>query len=104
MLRVQLLQGCSLQHKLFVFCHRGVWFTGYQLANSSFVLYPEDVWRCLYHLLEYLNQEIRRKREVGNASFFLSLILAAYILSCSLQVVAHSFFFPPIYIGGCQFF
>ena len=102
MLRVQLLQGYSLQHKLFVLCHRGVWFTGYQLANSSFVLYPEDVWRCLYHLLEYLNQEIRRKRKVGNASFFLSLISAAF-LSCSLQVVAHSFFFP-IYIGGCQFF
>ena len=94
MLRVQLLQGYSLQHKLFVLCHRGVWFTGYQLANSSFVLYPEDVWRCLYHLLEYLNQEIRRKREVDNASFFLSLISAAF-LSCSLQVVAHSFFFPP---------
>ena len=101
MLRVQLLQGYSLQHKLFVSCHRGVWFTGYQLANSSFVLYPEDVWRCLYHLLEYLNQEVRRKREV-DASFFLSLISAAF-LSCSLQVVAHSFFFP-IYIGGCQFF
>ena len=94
MLRVQLLQGYSLQHKLFVLCHRGVWFTGYQLANSSFVLYPEDVWRCLCHLLEYLNQEIWRKREVGNASFFLSLISAAF-LSCSLQVVAHSFFFPP---------
>lgn len=100
MLRVQLLQGYSLQHKLFVLCHRGVWFTGCQLAKSSFFLYPEDVWRCLYHLLEYLNQEIRRKREVGNASF--SLISAAF-LSCSLQVVAHSFF-PPIYIGGCQFF
>ena len=93
MLRVQLLQGYSLQHKLVVVCHRGVWFTGYQLANSSFVLYPEDVWRCLYHLLEYLNQEIRRKRKVGNASFFLSLISAAF-LSCSLQVVAHSIFSP----------
>ena len=59
----------DLQHKLFVLCHRGVWFTGYQLATSSFVLYPEDVWHCLYHLLEYLNQGIWRKHKVGNASF-----------------------------------
>ena len=94
MLRVQLLQGYSLQHKLFVLCHRGVWFTGYQLANSSFVLYPEDVWRCLYHLLEYLNQKIRRKREVGNPQCLLFVVSAAF-LSCSLQVVAHSFFSPP---------
>ena len=82
------MPGYSLQHKLFVLCHCGVWFTSCQFAKSSFFLYPEDVWRCLYHLLEYLNQEIRRKREVA---------ISAAFLSCSLQVVAHSIFFPHLY-------
>ena len=68
------------------------WCLVYRLSTCKIELLfiPGRCFALLYHLLEYLNQEIRRKREVGNASIFFSLISAAF-LSCSLQVVAHSF-------------
>jgi len=82
----------STQIICLILCHRGVWFTGCQLAKSSFFLYPKDVWHCLYHLLEYYKQEIWRKHEVGHLLF--SLIDFSSFLEL-LPPSCGPFIFPP---------
>ena len=69
------------------------WCLVYRLSTCKieFFFIPGRHLALLYHLLEYLNQGIWRKREVGNASFSSRWFHAAF-LSCSLPAVAHSIF------------